>query len=266
MMRLRTKIAALPLAALAICAALQFQHAKAASVVLTPTVDLSATKTTAEGHWNGTSWDPPTFTPGVVTDGPTLEIGHHYICDPCQSPGNPLDSRAVLLFDLSSIPGPIVGASLKLNQIYGDGDPPPLNYGYAVLRKIGTPWNAGSSASDIWSAVGDANSSSLVGAFSITADPVAAPPTGNVNGPQVLSNAAILAAVQGWQSNPATNYGFGLKEGAEGFTITVRRWDSSSVSAGSPMLTVEYVPEPASAALFVLAAGCVAMWRRRLAS
>lgn len=215
--------------------AMSVQFATAGTATLTPTIDLHSDQLT-------------------LFDEAFLDIGYDGFDPNVQGqPGS--DNRAVVLFDLSSVPGPITQATFTINQI----DPASGNqqFGFAGLRSIGTPWTGASSAQEIFDVVLDANSNGLI-AFSgdFTATP-------NVNGDHVLSTNDITALAEGWRNGAVTNYGFGL-HGAEGFTLTARRFNSSETGAVlGPRLTVEFIPEPASSFLAMMAAALVMVSRRR---
>jgi hypothetical protein len=88
-----------------------------------------------------------------------------------------------------------------------------------------------------------------------------------------LSTAALVADVQGWLDNAATNFGWALVNGNEASAGTVKAFYSRSAtqnaSGGSldpsfrPTLTITYIPEPSTAALLVLAWPMLLGSRRR---
>ncbi len=230
MMRLRKKIAPLLLAVTGLLIPM-VQHATAATAVLTPTIDLYSDQLS-------------------VFDLAYLDVGYEDFVAP-GAVGS--DKRAVMKFDLSSVTGPVTSATLTLNQITQNNFDP--QFGFVELRSIGTAWTGASTAQQIFDVAFDANSAGLI-SFSLAPSP---------NGAKVLSNAALTALVQGWASGGTPNEGLGLR-GAEGFTLTGRRFASSEAGATGPTLTVEFIPEPASVILAVMAGGCAAMFKRRRTS
>src|SRR5262249_5131274 len=76
------------------------------------------------------------------------------------------------------------------------------------------------------------------------------------------STPSMVADVQSWLSNPASNFGW-LLLGNETQQQTVRRYDSreNPIASVRPVLKINYFPEPAT--LVLLAAGAVALSRRR---
>jgi hypothetical protein len=94
------------------------------------------------------------------------------------------------------------------------------------------------------------------------------------NGPYTWSSAAMVADVQTWLDNPATNHGW-VVVGNEGASPTAKRFDTreNANSAVRPVLTIEYTPAtsvPAASgtglvatALVLLVIGTVAHRRYR---
>ncbi len=140
----------------------------------------------------------------------------------------PMEPRAVLLFDLTSIPtdSTINSATLTLvQQELGAGD----QYGSAELRRIGTSWNASSNAATIRNVVGDANSVSI-GTFS--------PPVNPPAGPYAID---VISTVQDWYDGSHANLGFGFKQQSEGFTLTGRQFVASEAGGPNiPTLTIDF--------------------------
>ena len=61
-------------------------------------------------------------------------------------------------------------------------------------------------------------------------------------GQYMWSSAQMVADVQSWLDNPASNFGW-LVLGDESTTTTARRFDTRE-SASPPVLTIQYIPEP----------------------
>ena len=187
--------------------------ANADTVTLDPTVDLYV-------MYDGTKHDD---------DG--LEIGRRSTSSPFG------DARALLIFDLSSIPAgsTIDSATLTLNQIdLGQYD----NYGNAQLRRIGTSWDGTEAGSVLHGIVSD-GSSALIANFSPS-----------VNPPPGLYPLNVTPVVADWVEGALLNYGFGLKQSSEGFTNTARRFDSSDAAGNQPTLTINFTP-PGGTALVI---------------
>jgi hypothetical protein len=99
-----------------------------------------------------------------------------------------------------------------------------------------------------------------------------------VNGPietsfTWVSTPALVSDVQGWLTNPATNFGWALINAGESANSTVKAFYSRSATqngsggtldpAWRPALTITYIPEPTTALLFVLACPLAIRHRRR---
>jgi hypothetical protein len=87
-----------------------------------------------------------------------------------------------------------------------------------------------------------------------------------------LSTPALISDVQGWLDNPASNFGWALVNSDESGSATVKVFYSRSAAQNAsggpldaafrPMLTITYVPEPATL-LTLLFAGPLAFSHRR---
>ena len=92
-----------------------------------------------------------------------------------------------------------------------------------------------------------------------------------------LTTAGLVADVQAWLNNPATNFGWSIVNANETSAATMKAFYSRQATlsnggiAGSPAidpawlprLTVTYVPEPATAALLLIGGASVLLVRRR---
>jgi len=163
-----------------------------------------------------------TFTYTTV-DNTHLDLGHN-------AGGNTgEDDRALMKYDLSALNGAtILSATLALNQIeQGTAD----QYGAAQLRRIdASDWDGTEASPFLYDLVAPASSTWITN-FS----PATNPPPG-------LYDLDVTSFVQDWVSGAAPNYGFGLRQGSEGFGSTGRRFTHR------PVLTIEYefapIPEP----------------------
>lgn len=181
--------------------------------------------------------------------------------------------RALLAFDVASVVpagATITGATLRVNV--SQAQPAPLPH---TLHRLLADWGEGSSIppaggqgapstpgdatwihrffdSEFWSSPGgdftDSPSASTIiagaGVYSWTATP------------------AMIADLQSWLDNPATNFGWMIRGGEESLT-TAKRIDSreNADPAARPLLTIEYIPGPATPAVMGLA--WIALGRRR---
>jgi hypothetical protein len=185
--------------------------------------------------------------------------------------GGNLLRRGAIAFDLSSIPtnALITDVTLNLMLIRGNGGPQPID-----LHRFTNNWGEGASVSGpqgIPAEVGDAtwkfnffNTSSwntIGGDFSPT---VSATQMADFAGPLTWgSTPQMVADVQGWVSNPATNFGWALT-GNEITVMTAKEFDSRENSTNQPALTVTFsVPEPASCVLLGVFGISLAAGRRR---
>lgn len=167
------------------------------------------------------------FTSGTTkVDNGNLDIGHFNF-------GAGVDLRALLIFDLSSIaPGATINsATLTINQVGLPGNQDA--FGRANLRRADVAWNPSDSASDLYDAASIANSAFITD-FS--------PPDDYVDGVDYGYSLNVFDTVSAWHAGTSSNHGFVLKQGAEGFGGTGRRFDSFT-------LTIDYtpIPEPSSA-------------------
>ncbi len=187
--------------------------------------------------------------------------------------------RALLAFDLSSLPPDAVidEVRLHLNMTRGQVGLTPVSL-HAVLSS----WAEGPS---------DAGSSrDGGGASALTGDPTwihrsfsglmwttpggdfvpAASATTGVDGigPYIWQSAGLVADVQAWLANPATNFGW-LLHGLEAGAGTAKRFASSEYATISlrPSLEIIYTPapEPGAAALIASSLLLLAMRRRIVA-
>jgi hypothetical protein len=77
------------------------------------------------------------------------------------------------------------------------------------------------------------------------------------------SNSQLIADVQSWLDNPATNFGWMLK-GGEDAPTTAKRFDSRENLAGTgPLLTIDYTAVPEPSTILFVAAGLLGFIRFR---
>ena len=148
----------------------------------------------------------------------------------------------------------VTGATLRFTQVeMGGAD----RYGIASLLRIGTAdWDGTEAGNVLYDLARDANAV-LVGSFSPATDP-----------PPGAYSVDVTAVVQGWVGGSVPNYGLGLVQASEGFTLTQRRFASSGAGSAGPVLSVLYretgeIPELATLCLAGLAATGLGGYIRR---
>ena len=162
--------------------------------------------------------------------------------------------RAVIAFDLSAVPAgsTITGVTLTLRA-----SRVAQNVGETVsLRRLLANWGEGTSNADQQEGAGAASTpgdatwihtfyntafwSTAGGDFSSAAS---AATTVGGTGQYSWSSAGMVADVQAWLDNPATNFGW-IVMGNEGTAETAKRFDSkeNTTVANRPSLTITYTP------------------------
>jgi hypothetical protein len=175
--------------------------------------------------------------------------------------GGSLKRRAVMAFDLSAIPtnAVVTQVSLALTLLKGNGGDTPVD-----LHRLTQNWSEGTSnggPQGAPSTVGSATwiHTSFSGAFwsnaggDFDAATSGSQRVGGFGAPvwdsTVAGNQSMVNNVQGWVSNPASNFGW-ILIGDEVNTSTAKEFASRESSFGQPSLSVTYtVPEPGSLAL-----------------
>lgn len=183
--------------------------------------------------------------------------------------GNGALRRGAIAFDLATIPAgaTITSLALNLTQVKGNGGPQPID-----LHRLTKNWGEGNSTGGpqgTLAATNDAtwtfnffNSSTWTtpgGDFSPT---ISGTQTADFSGPVTFaSTPQMVADVQSWLNNPATNFGW-IMIGNEAVGQTAKEFASRDNFSGQPTLTVTYsVPEPATC--MVLIAATLLITRRR---
>ncbi|MBC7834723.1 MAG: DNRLRE domain-containing protein [Phycisphaerales bacterium] len=183
--------------------------------------------------------------------------------------------RGLVSFNLAAIPAgaTVTGASLRLHlsretgptatfdlhralASWGEGPTDAgANGGGGVAAEPGdSTWNYRVYESLLWTNPG--------GDFSPT---VTASQTANSIAFYTWTSTQLAADVQGWLTDPVSNFGWLLKDSTEAILHTAKRFDSheNSTAANRPQLTVTYViPAPGAAAL-ALCGGLMSLRRRR---
>lgn len=198
--------------------------------------------------------------------------------------------RGLIAFDLSSIPAgsTITQAELKLYVGNAPGSSPAQTVSIFPLTKN---WGEGTTGSSNPTLSGGGGGAAAVapdatwanaatpstpwatagGDFAGVASASVGSITATTNTPYIWSSAAMVTHVQGWLDNPATNFGWILRNASDAGSQTVRGFYSRESGTGAssalttafqPSLSITYVPEPASAVL-LLFAGQMLLLRRR---
>lgn len=162
-------------------------------------------------------------------------------------------SRALVRFDLSSLPAGAVVNSVRVNFVVvrSPSEAPRSTFD---LRRVLVPWNEGenggldqatgtpaASGEATWNSRGPAAWSQPGGRIGV--DFAATPSTSvglTATGLAFASSAGLVADVQGWQNNPATNFGWALLTQAEATSLTARRFGSREMEGDEPTLTIDY--------------------------
>lgn len=210
-----------------------------------PTITGAETVTVTAGRDN-TLYESAT---GVLSNG----AGAYLFAGRVGSAGATLRRRALLSFNLGSIPSAAVisSVSLTLNLSKTVSGPQAV-----TLHRLLSDWGEGSSDAGIQEGTGAAaltgdatwihrfyNTSTWTsqgGDFSSTAS--ASKTAGSITGVYTWeSTPAMVADVQAWVNNPAGNFGW-LLMGNESASLTAQRFDSreSALPANRPSLTVTY--------------------------
>jgi hypothetical protein len=183
--------------------------------------------------------------------------------------------RALVAFDLSSIPAGAVVTDVSLSLVCTRSTSPP---GLNTLHRVLADWGEGDS--DAGSSGGggaSADQGDATWLYRFYGDPASAwqTPGGDFaaavsgsatisgSGAYAFTGAGMLADVQAWVADPAGNFGW-LVQGVESASHTAKRFGTREYpsSSGWPVLSVTYtVPAPGPAG--VLALGALAAARRR---
>jgi hypothetical protein len=183
--------------------------------------------------------------------------------------------RALVAFDLSALPAGAVVTDVSLRLVCTKTTAPAE---LTTLHRVGASWGEANSdggfsggaggtaapgdATWIWRFYDDPSSAWATpgGDF---APAVSGSATVAGTGAYTFSGAGMLADVQAWINEPATNFGW-LVRGNESTNHTAKRFGTREYpsASGRPLLTVTYtIPAPQSAG--VLALGLLAATRRR---
>jgi hypothetical protein len=182
-------------------------------------------------------------------------------------------SRALLAFDLTSIPAGSTITSVSLRLVKGAG---PTTANTLSLFKLTSDWGEGTTVgtgggggggpatpgsatwvhtffnTSTWTTPGGDFAASASASLSVTS-----------NGAYTWSGPGLVADAQAWLNAGATNFGWILR-GTETGSGTANRFASrEGAAADRPQLTIEYtVPAPGTAALALVATAAMARRRR----
>ncbi len=212
--------------------------------------------------------------------------------------GNTAPHRGLLSFDFSSIPagatitnvqltltlGQVAGGTgaatsatiglFDLTRNWGEGTASSVSTSATTLSGAGSgaaagpgdaTWNDAASPGTLWTTAGGDHAATPSASLFL--------PNNAINNPFTwLSTPQLVADVQGWLNNPATNFGWEVINPNEGSAKTIygfysSEWHNYTAAGGNagqePALQVTYaVPEPASSA-WLAAAAAVCLGRRR---
>ena len=216
--------------------ALGFSHAPAAVITLAPVADTDLFEISPTNNLGGQTFMPVGFT-GASTRG-----------------------RGLLRFDLSQIPATatVTSVTLRVEVTFGNGlaitcdlhqmlvpwiegnksGGPDMTGNLGAPATVGEPtWNHRVHPNVNWGAPGALAGTDYLGnsSGSITVQNSTA---------YTFSSANLLSNVQAWVSNPATNYGWLLKDRNESASATARHFASREDAPNAPVLTVGYTAPP----------------------
>jgi len=165
--------------------------------------------------------------------------------------------RGLLAFDLSSIPAgsTITSVTLRLHVSRTTSGSQNIS-----LRKALVAWGEGASDAESNEGTGvDPEPGDVTWVHSFFPDVFWSTPGGQYSAIQSAtrsvnsaanytwtSTAQLVADVQGWLDNPATNFGWAVVNNSEAAARTAKRFDTreNATSAFRPLLTVVYTPPP----------------------
>lgn len=194
-------------------------------------------------------------------------------------------SRALFLFDLSSIPADAVVTGVEV-LLYCTRQPDPDQHTGPVssdfsLHRMLVSWGEGGGANATGSVAmaGDATWNERhylgtswgtpggSGGIDYAGNPSATTSVGNVGLYGWGSSTELIDDVRTWLADPSSNFGFMLMSGSESSPGSGRRFASTEQSSAqnpAPQMIVTYIPEPSAGALAVIALSGFFLFRRRV--
>jgi len=151
-------------------------------------------------------------------------------------------NRGLIQFDVSSIPAGVVVTSvtLRLTATRNPLAPAPSDFHlHRVLRPwdgLESTWSLRLEPDEDWEAPGGQPGTDYSEAFS------ASVPVAGTGGYTFASTAGLIADVNAWLANPASNHGWLVKTEDELVAFTARRWSSREAASGVPVLEVQFEP------------------------
>jgi hypothetical protein len=193
----------------------------AASVTLNPADDTFISEYVSFANPNGTSTEMVIGTQGNNVGGPT--------------------SRGLIQFDLSSIPSGAVVNSVTLRMRATMAPASPVSSEF-MLHRVLFPWDGLESTWTVrldpdenWAEPGGEAGTDF------SATPSGAVQVSGVGTYTFASTAQLVEDVNGWLTNPASNYGWLMKTENESVRFTARRWASREAPlGGGPVLEVQF--------------------------
>jgi len=159
-------------------------------------------------------------------------------------PGVP--ARALLRFDLSSLPSSVVVTSATVEVTAANvAVPTPHTH---LLHRVNVDWTE---AGATWTGTGLGGGFWETSGGDFASAPDASTPVGGVGTYLFASTPDLVDSVQGWAANAATNFGWVLRSGVEDAvgTRTGRRFSTREAVANRPRLVVGYFVPPPSVTL-----------------
>lgn len=153
-------------------------------------------------------------------------------------------NRGLIQFDVSSIPAGAVVTSvtLRLTATRSPLAPAPSDFHlHRVLRPwdgLESTWSLRLQPDENWEAPGGQAGTDYAGASS------ASVPVAGGGGYTFGSTSGLIADVNAWLANPASNHGWLVKTEDESVGFTARRWSSGEAASGVPVLEVQFEPPP----------------------
>ena len=217
----------------------------------------------------------PVADTSILSDYPTYNFGGYYTF---VSGGRPLGgtSRGLLRFDVTPLPADVIitSASLRLTVV----DVPDLSVDSIFdLHRLTASWGEGN-GKDRGGYPALAGESTWDNRFGTSGSPWATPGgdflsttsastlIDSLGGNYTFdSTPGLVADVQAWLNDPASNYGWLLESESGSIGRTIRRF-ASRTATFSPLLSIEYtvIPEPGIPSFLILSLAALT-WRRRFA-